>query len=180
MTRIQKAVAVLAALLVLLLAFGVLRYDKIDVLGSNMAPTLEPGETVVIRSGASPQVNDIVLFNLPSAFGAEERLAISRVIAVGGQEIRFQDGDVFINDVLVNEPFVAQSASTAPRQLIPGCAQEAPEVDRCRIPDGSVFLMGDNRTGSSDSRSFGPVTVDEVRGVVTGAPFWLPEFLVVG
>ena len=180
MTRIQKVVAVLAALVVLLLAVGVLRYDKIDVVGSNMAPTFEPGDTAVIRSGASPRVNDIVLFNLPSAFGAEERLALSRVIAVGGQEIRFQDGEVYINEVLVNEPFLAQTASTAPRQLIPGCEQADPEVDRCRIPDGTVFLMGDNRTGSSDSRSFGPVIEDEVRGVVTGAPFWLPEFLVVG
>lgn len=45
---------------------------------------------------------------------------------------------------------------------------------------GFVFLMGDNRNGSSDSRAYGPVNAEAVRGVVTGAPFWLPEFMIVG
>lgn len=88
------------------------------------------------------------LFGFPTG-GAQD--FIKRVIAVEGDTIEGRDGGVFVNGEPVDEPY-----------LEPG--METSSFGPVEIPAGSIFVMGDNRGNSDDSRNFGPVPVDTVVG----------------
>lgn len=108
-----------------------------------MAPTLQVGDTVAVdkfsyRVGG-PKVGDIVVYYKDGTG------FIKRLIAVGGQEIFFENDKVFRDGILVDEPYLAQGTPTRGER----CTRQAP----CVIPQGKVFVMGDNRTNSQDSRA---------------------------
>lgn len=133
----------------------------------SMVPTLHNGDRVVVNR-LSYQFGEIergqvVVFAKPPGTDGENDL-IKRVIGLPGETVRFVDEQVYINGLRVEEPYLAQQNSTRPRLTIPGCAQVDPAADLCVIPEGYIFVMGDNRLGSSDSRVFGPVEVDSVVG----------------
>lgn len=77
---------------------------------------------------------------------------IKRVIALAGDKVDIRDGKVYINDELLDEPYV--------KGITPGMGLEYPLV----VPEGHVFVMGDNRENSLDSRSFGPVSLNSIEG----------------
>jgi len=133
----------------------------------SMVPTLEAGDRVVVNR-LSYQFGEIergqvVVFSKPQGTEGENDL-IKRVIGLPGETIRFVDNKVYINGLRVEEPYLLQEESTRPRLQIPGCAQAQQASDLCQIPAGHVFVMGDNRLGSSDSRVFGPVSTESVVG----------------
>lgn len=133
----------------------------------SMVPTLEDGDRVVVnrlsyRFGEIER-GQVVVFAKPLGTDGENDL-IKRVIALPGETIRLVDNQVYINGFRVEEPYLREPDSTRPRLPIPGCDQVEPARDLCVIPEGHVFVMGDNRLGSSDSRVFGPVPVDSVVG----------------
>ena len=86
------------------------------------------------------------------------------MIGLPGETLQIDNGNVFINELRVEELYLAQPESTRPRGPIPGCAQAEASSTLCVIPEGHVFVMGDNRNGSSDSRVFGPIPADSVVG----------------
>ena len=88
------------------------------------------------------------LFGFPTA---GEQDFIKRVMAVGGDTIEGKSGDVFVNGRAVAEPYLPKGVETLPFGPV-------------QVPEGQIFVMGDNRGNSDDSRSFGPVPVDEVVG----------------
>jgi signal peptidase I len=134
---------------------------------SSMVPTLHDGDRVVVNR-LSYQFGEIergqvVVFSKPQGTNGENDL-IKRVIGLPGETIRFVDNQVYIDGLRVEEPYLAEQDSTRPRLTIPGCAQESPASDLCVIPEDHVFMMGDNRLGSSDSRVFGPIETDAIVG----------------
>ena len=133
----------------------------------SMVPTLEDGDRVVVNR-LSYQFGEIergqvVVFAKPAGTEGENDL-IKRVIGLPGETVRFVDNQVFIDGFRVEEPYLATPDSTRPRLRIPGCDQSTLEPDSCTVPEGHVFVMGDNRLGSSDSRVFGPIPTDTVVG----------------
>lgn len=76
---------------------------------------------------------------------------IKRVIAVGGESVEGRDGQVFIDGEAIEEPYLPEGVTTS-------------DFGPTEVPEGTLFVMGDNRPNSSDSRSFGPIPVDEVVG----------------
>lgn len=106
-----------------------------------------------------PKPGDIVTFEDPITPG---RTLIKRVIATEGQTIDFVDGRVLVDGELIDEPYLKEGSYTEP--LI-----DHPEgMDSISypftVPDGHVWVMGDNRLESADSRYFGAVDVDTISG----------------
>jgi len=125
----------------------------------SMVPTLSIGDYIVtnLRIG-SPQVGDIVVYRYN---GTE---AVKRVAAVGGDTLSIVDGEVILNGKNLGLFF-------APRERVKNrrYMQTAPT----RVENNHVYLLGDNRDSSNDSRFMGQVKVDDITGIVTG--IWWSE-----
>ena len=89
--------------------------------------------------------------------GADRTPFIKRVIGVGGDTVEIHDGGVYINDERLDEPYIYKESDGSVQTT--DAAQE-----RWVIPDDDLFLMGDHRQDSADSRAFGPVPVNQVIG----------------
>ena len=143
------AAAVLVATVVVRLTIvGAVRIES-----SSMSPTLERGDVVLVSKRA-PQPDalgrgDLVVFRMPDG-----HRAIKRVVALPGDTIVILDGQLHVNDRLVRESYVDHAT-------IDGYYSRT-----WRVPPGSVFMLGDNRANSIDSRDYGPVAVDDLLGRV--------------
>ena len=131
----------------------------------SMEHTLEPDQYVLVDK-LTPRLGpysrgDIVVFNPPDDWAQEDGTPfIKRVIGLPGDTVDIRDGSVFINDTKIKEAYLFAAKPGDPTQptLVPG------DEHRWVIPAGELFLMGDHRTNSADSRAFGPVTVDHIIG----------------
>ncbi len=120
----------------------------------SMIPTIGIGERVLankfIYRFDSPKQGDIVVFDDPTK---TVPTLIKRVIAVGGQTVDIHDGAVYVDGKKLDEPYTYGKPSEPGDVMLP-----------VTIPEGQVWLMGDNRTNSHDSRWFGPQPVSVIHG----------------
>ena len=135
-----------------LLIFGVTVAVMTFVLNVNRIPSGSMEPTIKTNSIAislrlpylvgdpTPERGDIVTYR---EMGSRHRLLIKRVIGIPGDRITFEDGKVFVNGLELDEPYLLEQGST----------QSA--IPEFYVPDGHVFLMGDNRVNSNDSRFSG-------------------------
>lgn len=129
------------------------------VKGHSMYPTLEPNNYLIINKIPymihEPERGDIVVFksSLESIDGKKKDL-IKRIIALPGDELTVKDGRVYVNGEELKEDYI--NGSFTPGKL------------SIEVPKGMVFVMGDNRGNSLDSRDpkVGPVDIDTIRGKV--------------
>jgi signal peptidase I len=149
---------VLWCILLAILVFNCFaRLTRVD--GSSMDNTLEDGELMVVWSlGYSPKQGDIVVLNKTTAefLGGEGGEAIvKRVIAVGGQtvDIDYATGTVYVDGEALSEPYIKETMYRPGSSLVQNTHWE--------VPDGSIFVMGDNRNNSTDSRHDLLGTIDE-------------------
>lgn len=146
-------VAVSAALLVR--AFVL---QQFAVSGYSMISTLHDGDRVLVNKLSyrlhDPRRGDVVV--LKTLENASERDLIKRVVALPGETVEYRSCVLYIDGREVVEPYLDPAVVTST-----SCGQEyASEV----VPDDTVFVMGDNRPGSKDSRSLGPITYDNLIG----------------
>lgn len=119
----------------------------------------ERGDVIVFDSPLIPHDGDgesfigAVVRNIGEALGVStpDTALIKRVIAVGGETIEIRDSQVYVDGVPLDEPY-----------LRPGSHMEA--FGPVTVPPGEVFVMGDNRNQSEDSRRFGTIPVDDIIG----------------
>lgn len=120
----------------------------------SMIPTIELQDRVIankfIYRFDEPAPGEIVVLDDPTG---NVQTLIKRVIATEGQTVNLVDGQVVVDGVVLDEPYT-HGLPTLPMTL------EMPYT----IPEDCVWLMGDNRTNSADSRVFGPVSLSEIRG----------------
>jgi signal peptidase I len=130
----------------------------------SMEHTLEPDQYVLVDK-LTPRFDaykrgDIVVFDPPPEWvQAQGQPYIKRVIGIGGDKIEIRDGFVFLNGTRLDEDGYVFSED--------GVAQSTDDlsgVGTWLVPDGQLFLMGDHRQNSADSREFGPVDVTSVIG----------------
>lgn len=142
-----------------------------EIPSESMLPTLVDGNRVVVNrlsyDFGEVERGQVVVFDRPPSVIGENDL-IKRIIGLPGETIRLVDRNVYVNGLRVVEPYLLEAQSTRSEGPIPGCAQTFADPNQCVIPDGHVFVMGDNRTGSSDSREFGPISID----TIVGRAFW--------
>ncbi|MCW2658021.1 MAG: signal peptidase, partial [Jatrophihabitans sp.] len=104
-----------------------------------------------------PQQNDLVVFNKPANAEAPEKMLIKRVIGLPGDRLQLKNGHVYINGQLVDEPYVRKACGARPTTA-------TTSTSSWTIPDKHLFVMGDNRCNSVDSRTFGPIPTASVIG----------------
>ena len=125
----------------------------------SMEHTLEPDQYVLVDKLTSRfddyKRGDIVVFTPPEGWAQGDGTPfIKRVIGVARDRVEVKEGKVFINDVPLEEPYVYEGQET----LVTG--QDTMWV----IPDNELFVMGDHRANSADSRVFGPIAKGQVVG----------------
>lgn len=140
---VVAAVAVLVAVLLL----PVLR-----IYGTSMTPTLTEGDIVLSIKGSSFQTGDVI------AFYYNNKILVKRVIAYSGDWVDIDDdGNVFVNGQLIDEPYISEKA-------LGECDIQLPY----QVPEARVFVMGDHRSTSVDSRSsaVGCVSEEQIVGKI--------------
>lgn len=161
----------------LLIAFGLAAlirlflFTPIIVDGESMMPTLENGDSMLVNKigyvVGEPERFDIVVFHAP-----EQKNYIKRVIGLPGDHVEYKNDQLYINGKEVAEPYLEQKKNeiTDGTLLTGDFTLESITGDK-EIPDGYVFVMGDNRLYSKDSRMIGLVKIDEIIGK-TNFVFW--------
>jgi signal peptidase I len=165
--RWRGPLAWLAGTLVVLVAAsvaGLLPLQLMRVSSGSMSPTVRTGDVLVVDTLVGPlRRRDVVALEDPSGGS----LLVKRVVALGGDTVGIEDGVLVVNGSPVCEPAID------PARI------DGEYFGPMTVPDGQLFLLGDERRGSVDSRAFGPVAESAVVGTV-GARLWprpgaLPE-----
>lgn len=144
-----------------------------QVKGGSMERTFADGNYVLVDRLTplwSPYARgQVVVFQPPQGVGRTEPF-IKRVIAVGGDTVEVRDGQVFVNGIALDEPYLFHNAAGIAEPTI--ASDKSPWV----VPQGKLFVMGDHRQASEDSRDFGAIPISSVigRGVVR---YWPPSKL---
>jgi signal peptidase I len=138
-------------ILAIVLYFGINALSaRVRVDGFSMIPTLQNGEYILVNKLAyktgQPNRGDIIVFRLP---GDESQDLIKRVIGLPGDTVKVSDGVVTINGEKLHEPYIAQSPLYFGEWI---------------VPDGSLFVLGDNRNDSRDSHQWGLLPLENVIG----------------
>ena len=187
-----ELIFVVVVALSLALAVQAYAVKPYQIPSGSMEPTLRIGDRVLVdraghRLGGQPEIGDIVVFHPPAGADHEpavcgaptpgapcarptadpsDQTFIKRVVALGGDTVSIQDGHVIRNRRRAAEPFAAACAG----------AEGCDFAEEITIPKGYVYLLGDNRGASLDSRFWGPVPVAWVIGQARAA-YWPPSHL---
>ena len=130
--------------------------------GASMRPTLQSQERLVVNkfiySLRTPEKGEILVFKYPRD---QSRDFIKRVIATPGDTIEIKDGRVYVNDQMQSEDYILEKTRS--------------EYPKATVPDGTVFVMGDNRNNSEDSRfadvGFVPYSLIKGKAMLVFWPF---------
>ena len=157
--RRPSGVVVGVALIVAIVLVKIFVAEPFRIPSQSMEPTLKPGDQALVAklSGKPPHRGDLVVFHAPKT----GELLLKRVVAIGGDTVGLEDGVLVVDGRMVRESFV-----------------DYPSIDSVyfgpvRVRPGTVFVMGDNRANSEDSRDFGAVPSDRIIGRAV-ARIWPP------
>ena len=133
---------------------------RIKIDGSSMEPNLHHGEFVIVskinyRFG-EPERGDVVVFDFPRNITEEY---IKRVVGLPGERVNIEDGKIYVNDILLSEPYLMA---------------EPQYEGNWTVPEDALFVLGDNRNNSSDSHNWGMVPMDNLVGEAL-LVYWPPS-----
>lgn len=147
----------------LALTFNTFVAQLIIVDGSSMAPTLHNGERMFVTRYTYrfrlPERGEVVILHYPDAGDRDNY--VKRVVGLPGDTVEIQGGILYVNDQAIDEPYLAEPMEDGLAKLT--------------VPEGCVYVLGDNRNISRDSRYFdvGPIALDHLLGEVH-AVAWPP------
>jgi signal peptidase I len=180
------AIGVMGAVAVTFFVFAAIFMRPYRIPSAAMEPTVKIGDRVLVPrlGGYDAERGDIVVFHPPSGSdtvrcgvepppnqacaqpteGESDVTFVKRIVAVGGDRLSIERGGVVLNGERQDEPYArlddACQACNLPREIT--------------VPDGHVYMLGDNRAASADSREWGPVPEDSIVGRVV-ARYWPPS-----
>ena len=149
-----------------MILLATLFFPVLKIYGNSMSPTLDEGQIVVALKGSSFDTGDII------AFYYNNKILVKRVICGAGDWVNiYEDGSVLVNGSLLDESYLSEAAYGA-------CDLELPY----QVPEGQIFVMGDQRLSSIDSRSsiVGCVSQEQIVGRIVLCIWPLRDFGPVG
>src|ERR671917_985382 len=148
------------------LVFGFVRpfvLEAFRIPSESMVPTLLVGDRVLANKFvyrlAEPERGEVVVFE--SVGEGDDQKLIKRVVGVAGDEVEVRNGTLLVNGEAREEPYLNRN--------LPFNDSYGPS----EVPEGHVFVMGDNRANSADSRVFGPLPIENIEGEAF-VRFWPP------
>jgi signal peptidase I len=153
---------VLFALVAVIVLLRFVVAEPFAIPSDSMAPTLTRGDHVLVdklayRGSGEPRAGELVVFHAPRS----DDILLKRVVAVAGQTVEIDDGALVVDGRRPREPYADPKAI------------DTTFFGPVRVPAGSVFVLGDNRRDSEDSRTLGAISVDDVIGRAR-ARIWPP------
>ncbi|OPJ62251.1 signal peptidase I [Clostridium oryzae] len=134
--------------------------ERADVIGSSMRPTLHNRDVVLVEKLScildKYKTGEIVIFN---SHDENNEIYIKRVIAGSGETVEIKNNKVYVNDKKLNEGYLSKDTVTGEGDFLAN-------NQKYTVPKGYVFVMGDNRGNSLDSRIIGPVKIKDIEGHV--------------
>lgn len=158
---ILSIILMVAAVAFITIALRMFVFVPYEIPSGSMEETIMPGDMIfsekITYYTRQPARGDIVTFSDPVVAG---RTLIKRVIATEGQTVDLIDGHVFVDGVQLEEPYVGSNESRPLASSAVGVEVEFPYT----VPEGCVWVMGDNREASQDSRYFGAIPISSITG----------------
>ncbi|PLR84408.1 signal peptidase I [Bacillus canaveralius] len=138
-------------------------FSPVTVFGESMRPTFEDRNKVIVSKISHIDHFDNIVFNAPDA----NEKYIKRVIGLPGDTIEVKDDVLYINETAVSEPYLEKAKQTMlPNQKLTEDFTLQEYTGKTKVPKGYLFVMGDNRSVSKDSRRFGFISYESVIGEV--------------
>lgn len=167
--------SLLFAWVVVFLIIRPLLYEPFRIPSTSMVPTLNVGDRIVVNRWIyrleSPQRGDVIVFRSPTAAQKDQADFVKRLVGMPGDLVDVVEGNVYINGQPLNEPYLFQPSSTYPLD-----AYSYPQALEFpfRVPPGHYLVMGDNREESFDSRGWGLIEPERIKGRAV-LKFWPPR-----
>nr|WP_029326778.1 signal peptidase I [Bacillus coahuilensis] len=162
-----KALLIAAGLATVIRVFF---FSPIIVDGRSMMPTLENGERMIMNK-ISYQVGEPDYFDIVVFHATEEKDYIKRVIGLPGDHIEYKEDVLYINGEAYEEPYLEPYKEELNGFQLTEDFTLEDIIGQSTVPEGQVFVLGDNRQVSQDSRMIGTVPMDEIVGK-TSLVFW--------
>lgn len=167
------AIAVILAFLIRTYIFAPIVVD-----GESMMPTLQDHERIVLtKFGTS--IDSIDRFDIVVFHATEDKDYIKRVIGLPGDHIEYRDDTLYINDKKYDEPYLDEYKEQMAGEPLTGSFTLEEITGGMTVPENQVFVMGDNRQNSLDSREIGTISVEEIVGKANLVYWPIKEFKIV-
>jgi signal peptidase I len=164
-SRLLGVVETVVLTIVIFLGIQTFVAQPYKVQQQSMMNTLLPDQFVLVDKlsprWAAYARGDIIVFNPPTAFAASDGGVplIKRIIGLPGDEVELRGGLVYVNGTKLDEPYIFEDHGV-PNSTDAGLGNQT----LWRVPEGNLFVMGDHRERSEDSRVFGPIAISSVIG----------------
>jgi signal peptidase I len=155
---------IIAVILVFLIRWLLFKPFIVD--GPSMKPNFHTGERLIVNEILydirEPEKDEVIVFHVPS----EGRDFIKRVIAVAGDTVKVEGDIVYVNGEPIDEPYIQAEIDSRQSQNLQYNDKDFPNSNYPdgKVPEGHIFVMGDNRSNSTDSRMIGYVPLEDIIG----------------
>lgn len=151
--ELREWVILIVITLLIMVPINIFALDNRTVPTGSMIPTIKPGDRLFVDTLSyrfrDLERGDIVVFSPPAGLDITDDL-IKRLIGLPGDTIEIKNGQLFLNDIAQDEPYINEPITyTMPKIL---------------VPEGKIFVLGDNRNSSYDSHMWGFVDMNNVKG----------------
>ncbi|RBP92276.1 signal peptidase I [Cytobacillus firmus] len=140
-------------------------FSNYVVEGESMMPTLQDGNKLIVNK-IGYQVSDLERFDVIVFHHNDQEDFVKRIIGMPGDEIEYRNDELFINGKKVDEPYLEKYRKETLGGKLTGDFTLLEMTGTETVPEGKLFVMGDNRLGSWDSRHFGFISAGQVVGKV--------------
>jgi len=170
-----KAIAIAVILAFVIRTFT---FAPIIVDGESMMPTLQDHERLVLNKFGI-NIDDIDRFDVVVFHATEKKDYIKRVIGLPGDHIEYKDDTLYINDKVYKEPYLDEYKQEMGGELLTWDFKLEDKTGSMTVPENELFVMGDNRQNSLDSREIGTISIDEVVGKANFVYWPINDFKIV-